>query len=69
MDAPPPDVLTALLRGGPYESLMFEIGDRQTEINLGPKNLIEGAADLPVARYQYSGHQDDDGNAIFTVDG
>lgn len=44
---------------------MFEIEDGQTEIKLGPKNLIEGGTDMPVAKYAYGGSQDDDGNAIF----
>lgn len=67
MDGPPPEVMTAILRGGPYDRLMFEIDEGETEIKLGPKNMIQGGADLPVARYEYGGRQDDDGNAIFDL--
>jgi hypothetical protein len=56
VEAPPPD-----------DRLVFEIEEGQTEIKLGPKNMIQGGADLPVARYEYSGRQDDDGNAIFDL--
>ena len=59
--------MTAALRGGPYDRLMFEIDEGQTDIKIGPKNLIKGGADLPVARYEYSGRQDGNGNAIFEV--
>ena len=67
MHGPPPEVMTAILRGGPYDRLMFEIDEGETEIKLGPKNAIQGGVDLPVARYEYSGKQDDKGNAIFEV--
>jgi len=67
VDAPPDEVMTAVLRGGPYDRIVFEIDEGQTEINIGPKNLIEGGAEMPVARYIYGGSQDDGGNAIFGV--
>ena len=67
MEAPPPEVMTAVLRGGLYDRLVFEIEEGQTEIKVGPKNAIEGGPDLPVAKYAYGGSQDDDGNAVFEV--
>jgi hypothetical protein len=69
VDAPPPDVVTAVLRGGPYNDLGFEIGEGETEMKLGPTNLIDGQPDLPIARYRYTGSQDSGGNAIFEVVG
>ena len=59
--------MTAILRGGPYDGHVCEIDEGETEIKLGPKNMIQGGADLPVGRYEYSGRQDDDGNAIFDL--
>jgi hypothetical protein len=63
MHSPPPDVMTAILRGGPYDGLIFEIEEAQTEIS--PKSLLFTGPPPPDATYRYSGNQDDDGNAVF----
>ena len=64
MHSPPPEVMTAILRGGPYDGIVCEIEEGQSEISTKPL-FFTGPAPPPNATYRYSGSQDDDGNAIF----
>lgn len=65
MHSPPPEVMTAILRGGPYDGLVFEIEEGQTEISPKPLRGSFTGPPPPAATYKYGGTEDDGGNAIF----
>jgi hypothetical protein len=64
---PPAAAAVAVLRGGPFDGIAFEIEAGQTVIE--PKVLAEfaeGAASRDgLGRYVYSGSLDDSGRAVF----
>ncbi|MGH2838211.1 MAG: hypothetical protein ACRDJY_07685 [Thermoleophilaceae bacterium] len=57
--------MTAILRGGPFDSIVFEIEEGQTEIS-AKADLFTGQPP-PEATYKYTGVIDAERNAVFEI--
>jgi len=72
----PNDVVTAVLRGGPYDGFLVELEAGQLKIDVGGGALFlfgaldrhAGESPAPYGRYTFSGSLTADRRAIFVVD-
>lgn len=58
--------MTAVLRGGVLDRIVFEIDEGASVIDMGQMEILySGGPPPPRTIYRYSGSQDAEGNAIF----